>query len=144
MLEQISDEEDGPEEMMSKDHDDDFEPVSVEKGGDGFTKRPLIRPSLCAVSNVRVPSEMRRLIINEDEQGKQVYVVGSWKGVDFSTIDMLVDRDFIRDEVDGLWKRSNNKDLVGDTAAEMELAILGSLVQELTEELSCGFGSNKF
>ncbi|KAI6697891.1 hypothetical protein NL676_018010 [Syzygium grande] len=144
VLEQISDEEDGPEEVMSKDHDDDFEPVSVEKVGDGFTKRSLIRPSLCAVSNVRVPSEMRRLIISEDEQGKQIYVVGSWKGVDFSTIDMMVDQDFIRDEVDGLWKRSNSKDQVGDTAAEMELAILGSLVQELTEELSCGFGSKKF
>lgn len=141
MLEQISDEEDGLEEVMSKDHDDDFEPVNVEKGEDGFAKRSLIRPSLRALRDVRVPSEMRRLIINEDEQGKEVYVVGSWKGVDFSTIDMMVDQDFIRDETDGLWRRGNNKDQLGDTAMEIELAIFGSLVEELSEELSCGFGS---
>ncbi|KAF8017814.1 hypothetical protein BT93_H2881 [Corymbia citriodora subsp. variegata] len=140
MLEQISDEEDGPEEVMSEDHDDDFEPVNIEKSGDSFDQS-LIRPSLHALRNVRVPSEMRRLIINEDEQGKQVYVVGSWKGVDFSTIDMMVDQDFVRDEADGLWKRSNNKNRVGDTTVEIELAIFGSLVQELTEELSCGLGS---
>lgn len=143
MLEQISDEEDGPEAAMSKDQDDNFECMNVEKGSDGFAKRSLIRPSLCALRNARAPSEMRRLIVNEDEQGKQVYVVGSWKGVDFSTIDMMVDQDFIRDEVDGLWKRSNNnKDhQVGDTATDIELAIFGSLVQELSEELSCGSGS---
>ncbi|XP_010049783.2 uncharacterized protein LOC104438358 [Eucalyptus grandis] len=139
MLEQISDEEDGPQEVMSEDRDDDFEPMNIiEKGS---AKRSLIRPNLCVLRNVRVPSEMRRLIINEDEQGKQVYVVGSWKGVDFSTIDTMVDQDFVRDEADGLWKRSNNKDQVGDTTAvEIELAIFGSLVQELTEELSCGLG----
>ncbi|XP_030532434.1 uncharacterized protein LOC115742345 isoform X2 [Rhodamnia argentea] len=142
MLEQISDEEDGPEEVMSKYHDDDFEPVSIEKGRDGFAKRSLIRPSLRALRNARAPSEMRRLIIDEDKQGQQAYVVGSWKGVDFSTIDMMVDQDFIRDEADGLWQRSNNnKDQVGDTATEIELAIFGSLVQELSEELSCGSGS---
>lgn len=142
MLEQISDEEDGPEEAMSKDQDDNFEPVNVETGGDGFARRSPIMPSLRALRNARSPSEMRRLIVNEDEQGKQVYVVGSWKGVDFSTIDLMVDQDFIRDEADGLWKRSNNdKEQVWGTATEIELAILGSLVRELSEELSCGSGS---
>jgi len=55
----------------------------------------------------------------------------SWKEVESNTIDMMVGQDFRR-ELDG-WK--GNREQVEETALEIELGIVGLLVEELSEEL---------
>ncbi|XP_057498789.1 uncharacterized protein LOC130783245 [Actinidia eriantha] len=58
----------------------------------------------------------------------------SWTEVKSNTIDMMVELDF-RGEIDG-WKR-NDKEQVDETAVEIEVAILGLLLEELSEEMVC-------
>ncbi|KAJ8899575.1 hypothetical protein K2173_018549 [Erythroxylum novogranatense] len=55
----------------------------------------------------------------------------SWKEVQSNTIDMMVEQDFNVDYEK--WKR--NQEQVGEAALEIELGILGLLMEELTEEL---------
>ncbi|XP_059667483.1 uncharacterized protein LOC132312931 [Cornus florida] len=57
----------------------------------------------------------------------------SWKVVKCNTIDMMVKSDFVR-EFDG-WNK--NQEQMGETAMEIELAIFGLLVEELSQELVC-------
>lgn len=55
----------------------------------------------------------------------------SWKEVESNTIDMMVELDLIR-ELDG-WKSYDEE--VGARAKEIELAIFGVLIEEISEEL---------
>ncbi|XP_039021690.1 uncharacterized protein LOC120153896 [Hibiscus syriacus] len=56
----------------------------------------------------------------------------SWKDVQSNTIDMMVEQDFRRDQIEG-WK--GNEEQIRETAIEVELAIFGLLMQELSDEL---------
>ncbi|KAK8542098.1 hypothetical protein V6N13_137337 [Hibiscus sabdariffa] len=56
----------------------------------------------------------------------------SWKDVESNTTDMMVEQDFRRDQIEG-WK--GNEEQVRETAIEVERAIFGLLMQELSEEL---------
>lgn len=95
----------------------------------------------------RVPKDMKRLVwdlINEEqkEQNSIAYEdeaivksvckrLESWKEVESNTIDMMVDQDFKKEHKG--WKE--NQENVKETAVEIELAIFGLLVEELSEEL---------
>ncbi|GMJ12057.1 TON1 Recruiting Motif 28 [Hibiscus trionum] len=54
----------------------------------------------------------------------------SWKDVESNTIDMMVEQDFRRDQIEG-WK--GNEEQVRETAIEVERGIFGLLMQELSE-----------
>ncbi|XAR69712.1 hypothetical protein NMG60_11001413 [Bertholletia excelsa] len=98
----------------------------------------------------KVPADMKRLMLDlmaeekrqaEDEREDYEAAVkrvckrlDSWKEVQSNTIDMMVEFD-LRRELDG-WRR-NDKEQVGEAAMEIELAIFGLLVEELSEELVC-------
>lgn len=93
----------------------------------------------------KVPGHMKRLvsdlIAEEKNNGMDkkneamVKIVckrlDSWKEVESNTIDMMVELDLIR-ELDG-WKSYEEE--VGDRAKEIELAIFGLLMEEISEEL---------
>ena len=57
----------------------------------------------------------------------------SWTEVESNTIDMMVELDFRREL--GGW--SKNQEQVEEAAMEIELAIFGLLVEEVSEELLC-------
>ncbi|PPR85075.1 hypothetical protein GOBAR_AA35613 [Gossypium barbadense] len=95
----------------------------------------------------RVPDCMKRLVsdlITEEEAeakadsdletvAKRVCKrIESWKDVESNTIDMMVDQDFKRLEVDG-WKR--NEEQIKEIGSQLEYAIFGLLMEELSEEL---------
>ncbi|XWS43453.1 hypothetical protein CRYUN_Cryun16bG0105100 [Craigia yunnanensis] len=95
-----------------------------------------------------IPEGMKRLVsdlIAEEETEKNCYIdrevvpkrvckrLESWKEVESNTIDMMVEQDFRR-ELHG-WKR--NQDQIRETALEVEYAIFGLLMEELSEELVC-------
>ncbi|XP_022744531.1 uncharacterized protein LOC111295338 isoform X2 [Durio zibethinus] len=72
--------------------------------------------------------------IDREEVAKRVCQrLDSWKEVESNTIDMMVEQDFRR-EIDG-WKR--NQEQIRETALEVEYAIFGLLMEELSEELVC-------
>ena len=95
-----------------------------------------------------IPEGMKRLVsdlIAEEETEQNCYIdrevvakrvckrLESWKEVESNTIDMMVEQDFRR-ELDG-WKR--NQEQIRETALEVEYAIFGLLMEELSEELVC-------
>lgn len=123
-----------------------YEPASPdrEKEADEFVKEVLSKSSFHHVR--RIPEDMKMLVadlIAEEERDqsksndKEAVVkrvcrrLESWKEVESNTIDMMVEQD-LRREHDG-WKRCQG--LVGDTALEIEFAIFGLLMEELSEEL---------
>lgn len=138
-------EEEGEEEC------DDIESSAPDREAstlDGFIRGILNKSSFNRVH--RVPEHMKRLVSdliveesrehqNQIEEGDEEIVrrvckrFESWKEVKSNTIDMMVEQDF-RKELEG-WK--DNKEQIGQTAVEIELAIFGLLVEELAEELVC-------
>lgn len=56
----------------------------------------------------------------------------SWKDVESNTIDMMVEQDFKRAQIEG-WK--GNEEEVREAGIEVECTIFGLLMQELIEEL---------
>ncbi|RVW48025.1 hypothetical protein CK203_089180 [Vitis vinifera] len=95
-----------------------------------------------------IPQDMKRLVsdlIAQEEREQQcsrsreVVVervckrLESWTEVESNTIDMMVELDFRR-ELSG-W--SKNQEQVDEAAIEIELAIFGLLVEEVSEELVC-------
>ncbi|XP_057513155.1 uncharacterized protein LOC130795184 [Actinidia eriantha] len=92
----------------------------------------------------KLPEDMTRLVLDliseekrdDDDIGTVAKRVcerlDSWKEVKLNTIDMMVELNF-RGEIDG-WKRSD-KEQVDKTAVEIEFAILGLLLEELSGEM---------
>ncbi|KAF8006773.1 hypothetical protein BT93_K0935 [Corymbia citriodora subsp. variegata] len=100
---------------------------------------------LCFANMRKVPNSLTNLVADlvAEEEGKESKFdeketvlkrlcmrMESWKEVDSSTIDMMVENDF-RMELDA-WKM--NQEAVGEMAAEVELAIFSLLVEELSQE----------
>lgn len=93
----------------------------------------------------KVPGHMKRLVSdliaeerkNEMDNKNEAIVkivckrLDSWKEVESNTIDMMVELDLIR-ELNG-WKSYEEE--IGDRAKEIELAIFGTLMKEISEEL---------
>ncbi|XP_042504143.1 uncharacterized protein LOC122081170 [Macadamia integrifolia] len=98
----------------------------------------------------KTPGDMKQLILDligeegrryddEHEDGVDMEAMvknvskrlGSWKGVESDTIDMMVDLDLKREGDE--WRR--DKEQVKEMAIEIELTIFGLLVQELSDEL---------
>ncbi|KAF8397872.1 hypothetical protein HHK36_016797 [Tetracentron sinense] len=141
-LEKIMMEEEDEDEC----DDDDGDSVlsDNEKSGDGFVREILSRSKVYNFH--RIPQDLKRLILDliteeesEEPASDDREVVAkrvckrleSWKEVESNTIDMMVELDY-RSEVNE-WKR--NHEQVQETAIEIELAIFGFLVEELSEEL---------
>lgn len=133
---------------------DDFDSNASDREAitlDGFIRGVLNDSSFYRVH--QAPEHMKRLVSNliVEESGEQSHIeereeeeivrrvckrFESWKDVQSNTIDMMVEQDF-RKELEG-WK--SNKEQIGETAVEIELAIFGLLVEELAEELVCCSG----
>lgn len=123
--------------------DDEPETSNREESLDGFVMEVLSKSRFHNIR--RIPEDMKRLISDliveegrEQNSGNREEVVHRvckrlelWKEVESNTIDMMVEQDF-RKELDG-WMR--NQEQIGETALEIELAVFGLLVQELSEEL---------
>ncbi|KAI9153577.1 hypothetical protein LWI28_013362 [Acer negundo] len=144
MLEQEEDDDD--------DTDNDTNDLEEEEGSedygsnvDGFLKQVVSQSDYHYQR--RIPEDMKRLMTDliaeeereqnwsDDREGVVKRVcrrLESWKEVESNTIDMMVEQD-IRKQLDG-WKR-NDQEQVGETASEIELAIFGLLMEELSEEL---------
>ncbi|GFZ08755.1 hypothetical protein Acr_20g0005630 [Actinidia rufa] len=96
------------------------------------------------------PIELEKSMLEEQEEDDKEHLIKEeevvvvkrvyrerldlWKEVESnSTIDMMVELDF-RGDFGGWWKRNDQKE-VGETTVEIELAIFGNLVEELSKEL---------
>lgn len=153
--------------MLEEEQDDDYdnsiygldeeeecedEPESScrEKNVDNFVMEVLNKSSFHSLR--QIPEDMKRLVSdliveegreqnafdNREEMANRVCKrFESWKEVESNTIDMMVEQDFRR-ELDR-WKLDQEQ--VGETALEIELAIFGLLVQELSDELVCFSGN---
>ncbi|CAL5387549.1 unnamed protein product [Camellia sinensis] len=143
MLEEREDEDLEEEEECE---DGDLLLLWSEKDVDWFVREVLCKSGL---NLSKVSADMKRLVLDliaeekreesEIEDGEVVVKrvcerLDSWKEVEPNTIDMMVELDFGR-EIDG-WKR-NDQEQVRGTAMEIEIAIFGLLVEELSEELLC-------
>ncbi|KAK3004778.1 hypothetical protein RJ639_019487 [Escallonia herrerae] len=142
MLEEQSD-EDGDDHLV---HDEECDCndalLCSEEIVDTFVREVLSRSSFQHLR--KIPGNMKRLvsdlIAEERKSGvddNQVVAervskrLDSWKGVESNTIDMMVELDFRREI--GRWKRYDQEQM-GETAMEIELAIFGLLLEELSED----------
>ncbi|KAL5807544.1 hypothetical protein ACOSQ4_030277 [Xanthoceras sorbifolium] len=142
MLEHEEDDDNDNDTEEEEDSHEDYESNNV----DGFLKEILSQSGHQYHPQRRIPEDVKGLItdlIVEEEESdndndREVVVkrvcrrLESWKEVESNTIDMMVEQD-IRRELDG-WKR-NDQEQVGETALEIEIAIFGLLIEELSEEL---------
>ncbi|KAA3455191.1 zinc-regulated protein 8-like [Gossypium australe] len=130
--------------MLEQEQDDDDDDDNEHESGscdDGMVQEVV------KTSFHNVPEGMKRLVtdlIGEEETEQSCYGDGeavakrvrqrleSWKEVESNTIDMMVGQDLRRSEGDG-WKRSELQ--IRETALEVENAIFGLLMEELSEEL---------
>ncbi|XVE96484.1 hypothetical protein REPUB_Repub02eG0225900 [Reevesia pubescens] len=147
MLEQDDDYDDNGICDLEEEEEFEHESASLdsEMNADGFLQEVL----KSSFHNLRhIPEGMKRLVtdlIVEEETEQNCYIdrevvakrvckrLESWNGVESNTIDMMVEQDFRR-ELDG-WKR--NQEQIKETALEVEYAIFGLLMEELSEELVC-------
>ncbi|KAF8396449.1 hypothetical protein HHK36_018068 [Tetracentron sinense] len=148
-LEKAVMEEEEEEEKDEEFDDDDLEISDSEKSVDGFVREVLRSSNFYHLH--RIPVDLKRLILDlieeedseePDSDDKEVIKkrvcmkLESWNEVESNTIDMMVDLDYRREG--GEWNR--NHEQVRDTAVEIEIAIFGFLVEELSEELSHSSG----
>ncbi|XP_022746778.1 uncharacterized protein LOC111296645 [Durio zibethinus] len=149
MLEQEQDDDNDDNSICDLEEEEEFEHESAssdsEMNVNGFLKRVL----KSSFHNLRhTPEGMKRLVsdlIAEEKTQQNCYIdrevvakrvckrLESWKEVESNTIDMMVEQDFRRELVG--WKR--NQEQIGETALEIEYAIFGLLIEELSEELVC-------
>lgn len=102
----------------------------------------------------RIPEGMKRLVsdlIAEEEAensgldregiAKRVCqrLESSWREVESNTIDMMVGMDLRNSEHVNVWKRSKYPEEIREIAVEVEYAIFGLLVEEVSEELVLRF-----
>ncbi|KAK3226762.1 hypothetical protein Dsin_006624 [Dipteronia sinensis] len=143
MLEQEEDDDDTDNDTIDLEEEEDSE--HYESSVDGFLKQVVSQSDYH--NHRRIPEDMKRLMTDliaeeereqnwsDDREGVVKRVcrrLESWKEVESNTIDMMVEQD-IRKQLDG-WKR-NDQEQIGETALEIELAIFGLLMEELSEEL---------
>ncbi|XP_022766103.1 uncharacterized protein LOC111310988 [Durio zibethinus] len=147
MLEQEQDDDNDDNGTYGLEEEEEYERESIspysEMNVDDFLQEVL----KSSFHNLRhIPEGMKRFVsdlIAEEETEQNCYVdrevvakrvckrLESWKEVESNTIDMMVEQDFRR-ELDG-WKR--NQEQIRETALEVEYAIFGLLMEELSEEL---------
>ncbi|KAI8013053.1 hypothetical protein LOK49_LG05G00899 [Camellia lanceoleosa] len=142
----LEEQEDEDLEEEEECEDGDLLLLCSEKDVDWFVREVLCKSGL---NLSKVSADMKMLVLDliaEEKRGESEIEDGevvvkrvcerldSWKEVEPNTIDMMVELDFRR-EIDG-WKRNDQEQLRG-TAMEIEIAIFGLLVEELSEELLC-------
>ncbi|KAK8540748.1 hypothetical protein V6N13_010361 [Hibiscus sabdariffa] len=145
--------------MLEHDDDDDYRICDLDKEDElenelissesemdidiDVSIQEVLKSSFC--NGARLPDSMKRLLsalIAEEETDMDQETMAlrvckrleAWKHVESSTIDMMVGQDFRRSQIDG-WKR--NQEHIKETASELEYAIFGLLMEELSEELVC-------
>ena len=150
MLEGLDDDNNDAAQWDAESEDcvDDDESIASdrEKKVDDFVREVLNKSRFHHFQGI--PQDMKRLVsdlIAQEEREQQcsrsreVVVervckrLESWTEVESNTIDMMVELDFRR-ELSG-W--SKNQEQVDEAAIEIELAIFGLLVEEVSEELVC-------
>ncbi|CBI30258.3 unnamed protein product, partial [Vitis vinifera] len=150
MLEGLDDDNNDAAQWDAESEDcvDDDESIASdrEKKVDDFVREVLNKSGFHHFQGI--PQDMKRLVsdlIAQEEREQQcsrsreVVVervckrLESWTEVESNTIDMMVELDFRR-ELSG-W--SKNQEQVDEAAIEIELAIFGLLVEEVSEELVC-------
>ncbi|XP_010036720.2 uncharacterized protein LOC104425662 isoform X1 [Eucalyptus grandis] len=140
--EEDDDDDDVETDVSATDQAGSFDTTLIKS--DGFIREVI---ELCFTDMRKVPSSLAKLVADlvAEEEGKEskfdekqtvvkrLYMrMESWKEVDSSTIDMMVENDF-RMELDA-WKM--NQEAVGEMVVEIELAIFSLLVEELLQELA--------
>ncbi|XVE61530.1 hypothetical protein DITRI_Ditri06bG0047700 [Diplodiscus trichospermus] len=147
MLEQEQDGDNDNNGIYDQEEEEEFEHESASSDSEMDVDCLLQEVLKSSFPTLRhIPGGMKRLvsdIIAEEVTEQNCYVdremvatrvckrLESWKEVESNTIDMMVEQDFRR-ELDG-WKR--NQDQIRETALEVEYAIFGLLMEELSEEL---------
>ncbi|XVF55666.1 hypothetical protein PTKIN_Ptkin06aG0055300 [Pterospermum kingtungense] len=143
-------EQDDDSVICDLEEEDEFKHESASLDGDINVDWFLQEVLNSSFQNLRhIPEGMKRLVsdlIAEEETSEQnCYTdreviakrvckrLESWKDVESNTIDMMVEQDFRRDQLDG-WKR--NQEQIRETALEVEYAIFGLLMEELSEDLA--------
>ncbi|KAJ6699295.1 HISTONE-LYSINE N-METHYLTRANSFERASE SETD1B-LIKE PROTEIN [Salix purpurea] len=146
MAEQEDDEEEEASDLEEEEHrreDDELISSDSEKNIETFILEEIHSKSSFHLPR-KIQIDMKRLISDliVEEGGENVFYresmgkrickrLESWTEVESNTIDMMVGQDFRR-ELDG-WRGSREQ--VEETALEIELGIVGLLVEELSEEL---------
>lgn len=146
MAEQEDDDEEEVSDLEEEEHrreDDELISSDREKNIETFILEEIHSKSSFYLPR-KIQIDMKRLISDliVEEGGENVFYresmgkrickrLESWTEVESNTIDMMVGQDFRR-ELDG-WRGSREQ--VEETALEIELGIVGLLVEELSEEL---------
>lgn len=142
MLEQENDDENDKSLVEEETSDYENESYSCEDTSNELVREVFNNWSLLHPS--KIPSHMKRLVSDlvseENKNGDDREAVtkrvckrlNMWKEVEPNTIDMMVEVDFRREVVG--WKRFDQEQ-IKETGMEIEVAIFGLLVEELSEEL---------
>ncbi|MCL7023723.1 hypothetical protein MKW94_016447, partial [Papaver nudicaule] len=134
--------------IADDDSDDDSEDETASENcrGDSLVRQLVVETSLCTIIDGRIPSDMKRLVLDlktqveseqespsdDREMNKLIRDrLDSWKEVESNTIDMMVELDF-RSEGDR-WRKCQEQ--VKETAIAIEFDIFSYLITELSEEL---------
>ncbi|EOY08144.1 protein of unknown function DUF4378 - like 9 [Theobroma cacao] len=147
MLEQEQDDDNDDNGICDLEEEEEIEHESAssdsEMNVDAFVQE-VLKSSFHSLRHS--PEGMKRLVsdlVAEEETEQNCYIdrevvvrmvckrLESWKEVESNTIDMMVEQDFRR-ELDG-WKNSQGQ--IRETALEVEYAIFGLLMEELSKEL---------
>ncbi|KAK8540117.1 hypothetical protein V6N13_048795 [Hibiscus sabdariffa] len=138
------DDDDANNRMCDMDEEDELENGSFSLESEinvDVIIQKVLKSSFC--NAVCLPDGMKRLVsdlIGEEETDIDRETVAkrvckrleSWKDVESNTIDMMVEQDFRRSEADG-W--IGNQEQIKETASQLEYAIFGLLLEELSEEI---------
>lgn len=132
------------EQKLLECSDDEYQRESVESGDEeasSLCRKQGVDTSILEHNPRMMSADMKRLVSDliVEEKSKVIHsgnkelVLGRIckKEVEFDVVDMMVELDFNR-EFEG-WKKF--WDQVEETAAEVELAIFGVLVEELSDDL---------
>ncbi|KAE8690549.1 hypothetical protein F3Y22_tig00110895pilonHSYRG00797 [Hibiscus syriacus] len=136
------DDDDANDGIWDLDEEDELENESVPSDSEmniDVIIQEVLKSSFC--NAVRLPDGIKRLVsdlVAEEETDTDRETVAkrvckrleSWKYVKVNTIDMMVEQDFRRSEPDG-WK--GNQEQIKETASQLEYAIFGLLMEELSE-----------
>ncbi|KAF5178220.1 histone-lysine N-methyltransferase SETD1B-like protein [Thalictrum thalictroides] len=138
----IAEEED--EDIEGEEQYDDKDHLDNENVDSAFVRELLTQSNM--YNQQKIPSDMKRLVLDlvAEERGdtsdpcsNEIVVekvckrLDAWKEVDSNTIDMMVEFDFRRDTTE--WMK--NPQEMQETAVDIEFAILGFLMEEISEEL---------
>ncbi|GMI84769.1 TON1 Recruiting Motif 28 [Hibiscus trionum] len=122
--------------MLEQEQDDESPSSQTEMNIDGYNLKRVPECMKRLVSDLIAEEEtasQRDGCIDEQAAAERVRKrLDSWEDVESNTIDMMVEQDFRRDQIEG-WK--GNEEQIRETAIEVERAVFGLLMQELSEEL---------